>query len=1085
MNVVISRLVYFEENIDNISVFTIHSFCLNILKMCPIECNISLRQKLLDDEYQLYEQACINFWRRYFYVLDLKIIRIIKIYWKDPNALLRDLYPYLIRDIPKNYYNYNICEISLDVKYKLIILFINRFKCKWRSMFFDINIILKYYYFDLRIFVQQEIFLWLKKIDKWVKKETLDYEVPKELKYFNNFKLKNFYVKNVNINDIPYYLLFKDIKRLYYKIFSFRALILNIAIREIKNEVYQKKLICDEFGYDDLLYYLNNALSSFHGERLKKFIRSCYPIVLVDEFQDIDVKQYDIFYKIYFNNFICSCMLFFIGDPKQLIYSFRGSDIFSYINIRNEISFRYTLDINYRSSKNLINAVNKLFLSLNYPFVFRDITFVPSFSCCNKIFRFILNSKIQPAMHFYLHSSLYVNKDEYQRFMAYKCSHRIYSFLVASIKKDAWLENCFGRRLLTLSDIVVLVRNRYEAKIMYDVLTEFKIPVVFYSSYNSSVFKTMEAKDLFWVLRAILSPEDDILFFRALSTDILGYDSVFISSLHDNNMKKYNLIKKFIYYRNIWEKYGILSMLNIMFMKDYMIKNFHNFIDGKQKFNNIMHIGELLSIVSKKLFEKMSLVNWLFFNISNPDDRSEDQKIRIDNDNKSVKIMTIYASKGLEFPIVFLPFIANFCFRKYFFFHDRKNYMEKLDFVSVSDINFKLSDEERLSEDIRLLYVAITRAVYCCNIGISALYYHTITNKSSIMHYSSIGYLIQQGKPGDFFFLRNCLYLLSKRSNYDIVFSDEKNISKIDLLKSKEILSFFVIEKTKKNKVFNISYDIWNVTSYSKLCYKYSSFYKSGIEKLKFVLDNFKNGQLSNLENMSLNPFTFPKGVLTGVFIHSIFELLDFTKPLDEVWLYDHLVKYGINIIWFPMLVKWIKSILLYPLDGKYLSLSSISVNSKKTEMEFSIFVKNVVDVSDFECICKRYDKLSNRCLNFNFKYFYGFIKGFIDLVFFWNNKYYILDYKSNWLGDNNSCYCVKNMEDAIIDHRFDLQYQIYTLALHRFLRIRLRNYNYERDFGGVYFLFVRGVDICFPGYGVYYCFPKSELICDLDKLFC
>ncbi|MCR3754608.1 MAG: exodeoxyribonuclease V subunit RecB [Candidatus Westeberhardia cardiocondylae] len=1086
IDVVMCQLLEAEANMDNASICTIHSFCWNILRMYPIECNFSLGQKMLTDEYALYEQAVVNFWRSYFYSLDCKLIRVIQKYWKEPYDLLMDLSPYLFGNITDFYCSCNFHE-SFESRYKLIIFFIEKFKNRWCKTVFDVCNILKYYDCEKKIITKRMLLLWLKKIYVWVNTKTVDYWVPKELKYFECLQIKSSVLKNIsNVCDVPYYILFRGIKRLYHKIFSFRELILHVSLREVRNEVMQKKIKTRVLGYEDMLLYLENALSSRYGFYLSNMIRSLYPVVLIDEFQDIDFRQYNIFYKIYFNNCIINFILFFVGDPKQLIYSFRGSDVFLYMRIKRIISFRYTLDINYRSSESLVNAINCLFLSLPSSFVFRDISFFSSFSLSDRVLKFVVNDEVQPAMQFVLQSCVVVKRNEYKKFMAYQFSLKIYNLLFYILAKKAWLQDASGSRLLKLSDIVVLVRNRDEAKIMYDALANFSIPAVFLSYYNCSVFKTLEARDLLWVLYAILSPEDDVILFRALSTDIFGFDITYMHFVRFYKKKKREeLVAKFILYRLIWEKYGILAMLRVIFIQDRMVKNLLSFFDGKRRFLNIMHIGELLQCVSKKFDNQRSLLYWFMFNIRYTNSRSKDHMVKMDSDNHAVRIMTIHAAKGLEFPIVFLPFITDFFSNKYCVFHDRETYKVVLDFCGTSDINRFLSEEERLSEDLRLLYVAVTRAVYHCSIGIAAVFCSGSRRIMSDVHRSAIGYLVQKGCYGDYSFLRDCLQLLQICSKNDISFYDAEIVTKNHVLNLKEVFLFFKKKSFCQSLLSKCFQYVWCVTSYSGLSGHGYFLKNNSVKSLSCIFNDISGENCVDVLETSLNSYNFPKGKFSGVFLHYILESMDFTKKLDEVWLYDQLRRYGIDVIWLPVLIKWLENIIYYSLNGSSLSLSSITLDMRKSEFSFCLSVNKIVKAEDLENICKNYDALSRRAMNFNFSYIYGTIKGSIDLVFFWNGRYYLLDYKSTWLGNDYTCYSCINIENVMIDFRYDLQYQIYTLALHRFLKNRLMHYDYQCDFGGVYYLFLRGMDLSHPGCGVYYCLPSVHLINKLDVLFC
>ena len=132
----------------------------------------------------------------------------------------------------------------------------------------------------------------------------------------------------------------------------------------------------------------------------------------------------------------------------------------------------------------------------------------------------------------------------------------------------------------------------------------------------------------------------------------------------------------------------------------------------------------------------------------------------------------------------------------------------------------------------------------------------------------------------------------------------------------------------------------------------------------------------------------------------------------------------------------------------------------------------------------RRFDDLSARAPAVDFFQVKGMLKGFIDLVFRWQGKYYLLDYKSNWLGADSSAYTPQAMQQAMIDHRYDMQYQLYSLALHRYLQQRINGYQYQQHFGGVFYLFLRGMGGEAPENGVFYTRPEEGFIRSLDNLF-
>ncbi|MGK2896920.1 MAG: hypothetical protein ACSLEJ_00580 [Candidatus Makana argininalis] len=191
----------------------------------------------------------------------------------------------------------------------------------------------------------------------------------------------------------------------------------------------------------------------------------------------------------------------------------------------------------------------------------------------------------------------------------------------------------------------------------------------------------------------------------------------------------------------------------------------------------------------------------------------------------------------------------------------------------------------------------------------------------------------------------------------------------------------------------------------------------------------------------------------------------------------------NIDIIWKNVIIKWINNIIYCSLDNKQMSLKNITLENRCNELSFYIPINDFFFTDELENICKKYDPITNKCININFPKVKGMLKGFIDLVFRWNKKYYILDYKSNWLGKNEKYYNILNIEKTIIKNRYDLQYQIYTLAIHRFLKQKLNNYDYNKDFGGVYYLFVRGINNLNKNNAIFYCKPNFKLIHYIDNL--
>ena len=192
----------------------------------------------------------------------------------------------------------------------------------------------------------------------------------------------------------------------------------------------------------------------------------------------------------------------------------------------------------------------------------------------------------------------------------------------------------------------------------------------------------------------------------------------------------------------------------------------------------------------------------------------------------------------------------------------------------------------------------------------------------------------------------------------------------------------------------------------------------------------------------------------------------------------------GYDAQWQPVLTDWIRAVLHAPLTAQGISLSQLTTKDKQVEMEFYLPIASPLRAEALDALIREYDPLSAGCPPLNFRQVQGMLKGFIDLVFRHEGRYYLLDYKSNWLGDSSDAYTQDAMASAMQQHRYDLQYQLYTLALHRYLRHRIADYDYERHFGGMIYLFLRGVDGEAGEQGIFTTRPDPALIMAMDALF-
>lgn len=493
---------------------------------------------------------------------------------------------------------------------------------------------------------------------------------------------------------------------------------------------------------------------------------------------------------------------------------------------------------------------------------------------------------------------------------------------------------------------------------------------------------------------------------------------------------------------------------------------------GERRLTDLLHLGELLQEASAQLDSEHALIRWLAQEVAQPNGQSASQQLRLESDRHLVQIVTIHKSKGLQYPLVWLPFVANYREAGQGIYHDRQSFQALLD-LRDDEESVGLAEQERLAEDLRLLYVALTRSVWHCSVGIAPLVKGNRKKEgSSDLHHSALGYLVQQGEAADAAALLNQLQAL-QTSSLDVVLAaapDETPWQPVQA--EKQALSSLHLARTLR--------DEWRVTSYTGLQQQGHSISYELLPRLDVDAAGESQKQLVS----QLTPHSFPRGAAPGTFLHGLFEDLDFTQPVEEQWLSERLLAQGHDLAWLPVMKAWLERILQTPLDDTGVSLSQLTQNQRQAELQFYLPIQTLLNAGELDQLIRQHDPLSAGCPPLNFQQVQGMLKGFIDLVFCWQGKYYLLDYKSNWLGATADDYTPQAMALAMQSHRYDLQYQLYSLALHRYLRHRLADYRYQQHFGGVFYLFLRGVDGTASENGIYRTRPDAGFIAALDALF-
>ncbi|MFC6335630.1 exodeoxyribonuclease V subunit beta [Pseudomonas sp. CCM 7891] len=853
-----------------------------------------------------------------------------------------------------------------------------------------------------------------------------------------------------------------------------------------------------EMGFDDMLLRLDAALQTEGGERLACVIREQFPVALIDEFQDTDPVQYRIFESIYrIEENHPESGLFLIGDPKQAIYAFRGADIYTYLRARQATRGRlHTLGTNFRSSHAVVDAVNHVFQRAEKgrgAFLFREpdgenpVPFLSVLSQGRKE-QLQVNGQTLPALNiWHLSTDQPISGALYRQQLAAACASQIVALLtggqqgVAGFVKDDTFKGVLP------SDIAILVRDGKEAQAVRGELAARGVRSV-YLSDKDSVFAAQEAHDLLAWLKACAEPDVERPLRAALACVTLNLSLPELERLNQDELAWEKRVMQFRGYRTVWRTQGVLPMLRRLLHDFRLPQTLIARSDGERVLTNLLHLSELLQQAAAELDGEQALIRHLAEHLALSGQAGEEQILRLESDEQLVKVVTIHKSKGLEYDLVFLPFICAVKpvdgSRLPLHYHD-ENGKSQVSLRPSAEL-IAQADDERLAEDLRLFYVALTRAKHACWLGVADL--KRGNNNSSVLHLSALGYLLGGGAP-----LTESTglasWLLGLQEGCPAIHCAE--MPELETItfhppRNEAVLLAPLLPKRK-------AAENWWIASYSAL--------RIGENMSAASLEAPENPQAQKLfDDERLDPdaprevavsggdiHRFPRGPNPGTFLHGLLEWAGGEGFNVTPEVIDDAVARRCNRRgwqgWIGTLSSWLGHLLQEPLrlsNGQPPVLLS-GLQQYQVEMEFW-FASHTVDVLALDKLVCQHTHNGVARVAAEPVLLNGMFKGFIDLTFEHEGRYYVADYKSNWLGPDNSAYAMQAMELSILDHRYDLQYVLYLLALHRQLKARLPDYDYDRHIGGALYVFLRGSQAA--SQGVYFTRPPRELIEGLDLLF-
>ncbi len=851
----------------------------------------------------------------------------------------------------------------------------------------------------------------------------------------------------------------------------------------------EKKRVDETFSYDDLLSGLEQALTEEPalGER----VRAGFRAALIDEFQDTDQVQWHILETLFRTG---RHTLFLIGDPKQSIYSFRGADVFAYIEAKRAADRQYTLAANYRAVPRLTAAVNALFgrpdlrsgADYESPFLYDEIPFFPARSATRRD-PLLIGERDAAGLVFELLSDATGERDFLPREAA---RQQATAMVVREIERLLAPGRArIGEDPVRAGDVAVLVRTNREAELVQRELRLAGKHAIIRS--EKSLFHSREAEETARLLRAVDQPHSEAALRSALVTDLLGHDALALEAVFADQGRREERLRDFADYRALRSTRGFLVMFRELTRKEGILERLLTLPDGERRVANFLHLGELL--YHESLAGPGRETAWLARRRAQPGSADEHLP-RLESDERAIQIVTVHFSKGLEYPIVFCPFLWNnrLTTRDEPLLvpgHGSKRFQlvpaALRERAAAGEFNEILKEmearaqRELLAEDVRLAYVALTRASHRCY-----LYWGAVNRTDS----SALAFLLHaqagQALPAPGAVSRKLTTERIARDLRDLAANADGSIIFGAEERARDDGPGLAPESGPAQQAGGQNWTPGGVreftgrlrpgpvqSSFSSLTKTHTggggAFAREKPEHADQVpaplaseadFGTPESGPDRGLRSI----FAFPGGTRAGDFFHEILETVDFNEPTGIAPVVERILpKYAFGAEWTATVARAVQDVLSCTIRAgqEEIVLGTLPPGDRFAELDFFFplpapgptgprLAPGRSESEPFAILREQWPAVIPP----------GSMKGFIDLVFRHNGKMYLLDWKSSQLGDDPDCYHRSRLLPVMARSGYILQYYIYTLALHRFLAQRLPGYAYERDFGGVLYVFLRGV---------------------------
>ncbi|MFT6903634.1 MAG: exodeoxyribonuclease V beta subunit [Oleiphilaceae bacterium] len=844
--------------------------------------------------------------------------------------------------------------------------------------------------------------------------------------------------------------------------------------------------------YSDRLIQLAADVSD--DERIAELMRKKLPLAIIDEFQDTDPFQYRLFKNIYSGD---DCGLLMVGDPKQAIYAFRGGDIYTYLQAKADAENTYNLDANFRSADAVVAGINKIFeqpLSEDHnkheegAFNQEAIDFVSVKAKAGKPLLMVKQAgelkPLEAVVGEYIpdNADCTLNAAARQRVTARDAAKYIQKLVALADSGQCLMldddSDDSESRPLKRGDIALLVNSHGEATLLKGALLDLGVASLTQS--RESIFKELEAYDIWLILRAISEPTNQRYFEAALLAQIngLGYRKAY-EVINDETMLQ-QWIAKFHELNELFLKLGPLVALTRWFNLIGATQSFMQLENDRQA-TNVTQLLELLQEDYALFGGGLKLLSRLERSIAS-EESSDESLIRLESDEDRVKIITIHSSKGLEYPVVLVPFAWRDSVQvrdKLFSGHDDEG-----NALLGFSVEIKESQNQGLlDEKLRLFYVALTRASRHLVLYFIDANKPRGTEPSAAYNNSPLGWYFPTAADSD----------SVSRAHADFITAlapiNAGCIRLEDCTVANTLTASAANDESKSERIsraFDGKVDQrMGTSSFSMITRGYSVALKDDDELAG------KEEQAKEAAHILEGRHALARGANIGNALHNVMEFTDFTQWQGEVTdrtqdNLNHLVRRELKANGVILKAEQLEEDLLKYTQWMTEVIQAPFLKVGNDDIALAHLTHWQAELTFTFALSRSFSKGGLRDLLRDLGYsleglkgpsIYGMLTGAIDLVFSHDGKYYLADYKSNHLGSDFDAYTEEALDSNNDKKAYTLQYLIYSLALHLHLAERIENYDYAEHFGGVFYLYMRGMHPEHKGKGVFYHLPEKHVI--------